>query len=530
MKKIIQFIFFICTLQFAVTPYAADVIVVAGTPGSGEFYVKAVDFVDVGGVEIELQYDSSTMVNPRITQGDMLASTMFVPNTKFRSNAVKIAAMSLAAIKGSGDLLKLNFDLKGQSSGVVTVTRKILSSSSGTSINTSAGSVGTVGTIPVGSVGTGSIVGSGSTTDSSTVTTAGGTSVTGSGYAGSGTLTLSGTYGSEAASSSVGGTSTGSSSVGVAGISIGGTTLPQDQMASAERRPDYQPVVTDLRKDMNLPLGGSAGSAVTGKQGSTQDKQADDKSIAYRAVSQLFKDFKGEREPKALISLFASLEIPDFRQEPAIAFSDGITPMKISLRFKPLGNESPKFIVQGANVQQLRSEGENYTWIIEAVPKKSVTEGKITVIDGKRIVEFPLTVTPQVNSALKGTAKPSDSDFALYLAKPSRYDLNKDGKFDYVDDYIYTANYIVALNIKPEKLQPKTVKEAPKGEKKSAEQVKPVAPAQKGLEKPADKPVEKTDSSSTKPVTKKPVKKAGKSQDKKQKDKDKKQEKPKEAN
>lgn len=309
---------------------------------------------------------------------------------------------------------------------------------------------------------------------------------------------------------------------------MGTITLPQDQLAATDKKTEYQPLVTDLRKDMILPIPGAEGKQPAGKASpASEGKQADKKSVAYKGVPALFKEFKGERSAKAFIALFAEAAFPDYKQEPPIVIADGVNPVKLTLKLKPTGSDVPKFILNGANVKQLRAEGEDYTWIVEAIPKKGVTDAKLSVLDGSVIMEFPLVVAPVAGTALTGAAKTTEADFTQYLASPAKYDFNKDGKTDFLDDFIYTANYIVTMKIKPEKLVEKD-KKAPaaiekKVEKKPLEPVKPTDTKVKATEKPAEKALQKDDDKKAKTSTKKPVKKPTKKsvdkQDKKPSDK-----------
>lgn len=457
MRRIFTAAIIMFLLQIAAWADAASIVLVPG--GGGVYYVRAVDFGDVGGVEIEIQYDTATLSNPRITQGSLLASTMFIPNPKFSASSVKIAAMSLSAIKGSGDLATISFDLKGEKSGPVTIVRSKLAAVTGTSVKHDTPAA------PVASGDTGS---SGAT-----------------GY-------------SEGSTGSTGSTTVAATGGSVAGITVSGSpsvgtiTLPTDQLAagSAERKTDYQPLVTDLRKDMTLPLGGSGGAqASAGQQQSTEAKSQEKKFVSYKSTVQLFREFKGEKSSMSLIPLFAELSIPGFAQEPPIAFSDGKTPLKITLVIKQSGSESPKFILQGASVKKLSGEGEEtITWTIEAVAKKDATEAVLSVIDGQSVMEIPLTVVPKIDPMLTKGKALSEADFARYLAKPQKLDLNKDEKIDAVDDYIYTANYIVAMKLKPEKVKKEEKKDAPKAEVKG--EVNAKEPAKLKDEK--NKSVEKT--------------------------------------
>jgi hypothetical protein len=258
----------------------------------------------------------------------------------------------------------------------------------------------------------------------------------------------------------------------VGGASVGTITLPSDQLASNDRKTEYQPLVTDLRGDMTIPLsGGGSAAQAAGDQKPAKDKTGQEsKSVSHKSVLQLFREFGGEKSAKTLVALFADGDVPNFSQVPSVALSDGITPVRLTLTLKPGGNETPKFILQGASVKQINSEGEELTvWTIDALPKKGVYDAKLTVIDGQSIMELPLVVAPPIGPLVPKAQKFTEADFTLYLSKPAKFDLNKDEKFDSLDDYIFTANYIAALKIKPEKLKKEESKPMEKGEVKGKE-------------------------------------------------------------
>jgi hypothetical protein len=438
MNRIVFLLVFLLTLQVAGLCQAADVNVEQGL--NGVFYINGVNFEDVGGVELEIAYDTTALANPKITAGEKLASTTFMANSNFAKNKVKIAAMTLSPINGSGVLAIISFDLKGTAPGSVAVTKKRLPKLD-TTAKTGGGDSGKSDPPKDPNKDTKDTANN----DTNQNTTTPGTSTN------------------------------------LAGISMGTITLPQDQTSgttTSEKKTEYQPLVTDLRKDMTLPLPGATppqggDSAVT----PAEAKAADLSSAAYKSVLQMFKEFKGERNDKSLVALFADAVYPGLKQEPPIALADGVKTVKLTLKLKPSGNESPKFIMQGANVQHLRGDADEYIWIVEAVPRKGVTEANLTVIDGKRTLVFPLIVVPPVDTAMSGGGKTTAADFARYLTKPAKYDLNKDGKFDYVDDYIYTANYIVAMKIKPEKQLLKTGKEPAKSDNKEGQKAAPARQA-----------------------------------------------------
>lgn len=474
MWKIVTAVILVFLVQIAAQADAASMSVVPG--GTGVFYLKGYNFVNIGGVEVEILYDTATLANPRITQGPLLASSMFIPNPNCsppacsRPNAVKIAAMSLSGLSGSGDIATITFDLKGSTAGPVAIGRSKLVDAAAQTVKQetpppveTADTTGTGGTASggAGSGGTDS-TGTGSAGTGVTATGTTSTGTTSTGYAGTSSGGITGLAVSGAAAGSVS-----SGDVSVSGSASAGTiSLPQDQIAAAEaaRKSDYQPLVTDLRKDMT-ESGGEKSSA--GEQRAEPPKKEQQKFISYKSTLQLFREFKGEKSSNRLIPLFAEISTPDFTQEPAIAFADGKTPLKVTLTLKQSSSDAPRFLLEGANVKQIGGEGEGaVTWTIEAVPKKDAVEAVLTVVDGQNVMEFPLTVVPMINPLLgKGTAL-SEADFTAYLAKPPKFDFNNDQKFDAVDDYIYTANYIVAMKIKPVKAAKEETTETPKAEKK----------------------------------------------------------------
>ncbi|NVN99210.1 MAG: hypothetical protein HXX17_07800 [Geobacteraceae bacterium] len=439
MKRVFIAALMIFILQIAINAYCASVQVVSG--GSGVYYLKGFDFVDIGGVEIVIQYDTSALSNPRVAAGSSLASTMFFPNAKYSASSVKIVAATLSPIK-SGDLATITFDVKGDNPPDPYITMKKLATV-------------TAANVPLETPAA-TISGNTSNTDTNNQTT------------------------NPSSNPTVNPTVNPQTNPYGSTPSIGSLTLPQDLTSSpstpsTERKSDSQPLVTDLRKDMTLPLGDSAGQQMAAEQKSEREKAPEKKSVAYKSTLQLFREFKEEKTPKSLIALFAEVSMPGFAQNPPIVIADGETPVKITLVMRQTENESPKFMLNGAKTLNLSGEGEDViTWTIEALPKKGAVEAVLTVIDGKAVMEFPLTVVPSVSPVMTKGKALSEADFNTYLA--GKFDLNKDGKFDAVDDYIYTANYIAAMKIKPQKAaKEEAVKPDAKGDAKSKEK-QPVKP------------------------------------------------------
>jgi hypothetical protein len=503
---------------------------------SGVYTLKGVDFVNVAGVQIVIQYDSSTLQSPNVTKGALLPATAVINSD---SSSIKIAAGSTVPKSGTDVLATIKFTPIGATPGAVSIQSHNITLPNGNPIahdfknpsdfaadkakqdaeekaslkqlNVSSSNPSSGVSISI-SPKDNSGAGNGATPINRAYKSRSSVSVTAPATAGGNNLSWSGCDSSsgttcnvtmndtktviaaynpptttdtttttttppptptqadldaaaryaadlkrkadEAAALAAQAQSRVAGASVVGGASIGTITLPVDQLASTDRKTEYQPLVTDLRGDMTIPLSGASTAQTAGVQPTGKDKQQENRSVSYKSVLQFFREFKGEKVAKGLIALFAEGAVPNFTQEPPIALSDGITVVKLTLNLKPSGTEAPKFILQGASVKQLSSEGEEQVaWTIDALPKKGVYDAKLTVINGQNIMEFPLVVAPPVGPLVPKAKKFTEADFTLYLAKPAKFDLNKDEKFDSLDDYIFTANYIAALKIKPEKLK-----------------------------------------------------------------------------
>jgi hypothetical protein len=96
------------------------------------------------------------------------------------------------------------------------------------------------------------------------------------------------------------------------------------------------------------------------------------------------------------------------------------------------------------------SQNEKGDWLIEALPEIETVKAQLVVSSDTAIFEFPLVVAPPLPSEIDL----SEQGFIRFLTGkdrtvPSPQDLNGDGRTDYLDDYIYTANYLVKKSSPP---------------------------------------------------------------------------------
>lgn len=79
-------------------------------------------------------------------------------------------------------------------------------------------------------------------------------------------------------------------------------------------------------------------------------------------------------------------------------------------------------------------------------PVKGVHEASVSVLSNGSTTEIPMTVAPPL------PVRPGLQDFSDFLkgaGKTAAVDLNNDGKKNYIDEYIYTVNYLAARRLSP---------------------------------------------------------------------------------
>ena len=171
------------------------------------------------------------------------------------------------------------------------------------------------------------------------------------------------------------------------------------------------------------------------------------KYVVHKGMLERFREHRGERTPKALLALFEAPVSSVIEQDPLICLSDGTMLLKVLVQLPEGGTRAPNFALRGASLKSLKKSSDN-RWAIEAVPEKGRHEAMLTVVNGEQVTDYPLTVAPRINVNLDKNRVTDEADFTLFLTgKAPGYDLNGDGERDYVDDYIFTANYLAATGV-----------------------------------------------------------------------------------
>lgn len=237
-----------------------------------------------------------------------------------------------------------------------------------------------------------------------------------------------------------------------------------------------QPSKERLRQAPSVPKepDGAPGGSGSGPARMGQGQPKEPRFVQQKGPLERFKDFQGEKTPATLTALLSGGGGAVF-QEPPIALADGQSTVKLTVNVAASAQGGmPSFAVKGAQVLSIRA-GEKGNWIIEAQPVKGAYQGALTVLTADAMIEYPLILAPPADIDLDKSGKIEETDFEIYLksyissAVPAeeskegtpdaagdavapgagtpaevKRDLNGDGREDYIDDYIFTANYLVA--------------------------------------------------------------------------------------
>jgi len=377
MKTFFSIISFVLTISFYSLALAAPSLTISPSSDS-VFVLQGTDFQGVGGLDITISYNTTTLANPRVAQGSLLSGTSFIPNTGL-TGAVRMVAITTKGINGSGPIATITFDLKGSSPGnIISMTGSLIDGNSKPIVARFQ-------------------VNNPTATDSSTA------------------------KGSDSTTNDV--------------------TVAPPAAKTSEETVASQPV-----KAHQVEPAAPAREARAEKTAPEVEK----KYTVINGIIDRFRDFQGEKTPQALIALAKTDKGQAFSQAPPISLSDGETKVKVTLKVDGLDKSAPNIALEGASLVNMEKQGEN-SWLIVALPNKGVYQANLTVMDGQAITTYPLTVAPPVAVKItKSDAALSEKDFALFLKergteKNPRFDLDGDGNRTYIDEYIYTLNYIVGL-------------------------------------------------------------------------------------
>lgn len=412
---------FILVMCLPLPAFAVSTVTIS-SGGDGVFLLQGMGIEDAAAFEINVAYDTATLVNPRVIEGPLIAGAMTAINQNV-PGMVRMVIIRLTPIKGSGVIATLSFDRKGPSPGIVTSMNVRLANIKGSPLSALA------------QVSNPQDAANNAAASSQDQNMASGTTTT---------SVLAGTPGTTPVPYII------PSTVVIAGQPAGADAMKNEPDAPRTKEQDRQTSAPD-----------SAGSVVNESAALAQKTEpvvtADDsespkavKKTIYtqKSVLDRFEEYKGERTIASLVSLFENESMIGCRQEPAVSISDGKSIVRVVFVSTPGANPASDIAVMGARLLSLEKDPDNTnTWVAELVPEKGAYRASIAVSQGEMKMVFPLVIAPKVKVYHVRSGTWTDADFTYYLKRQDK-GMNSDGKREYIDDYVFTANYLDAVGKK----------------------------------------------------------------------------------
>jgi len=409
------------TLCFPVTVFAVSTITTTSA-GDGVFLLQGIGFEDAAALEITVQYDTATLANPRVVEGPFIAGFMTAINPNI-PGTVRIVAVRLTPVRGSGVIATMTFDLKGSNPGqIISLTAK-LANIKGATIPVLA-QINKAPEVPKTEPDPQQVQQSPARTALTSQTSAPAIIIAGPSERPVETKVAPDVQGARAVDD------------GLVPPEAGG--VPREEPKLMVRR-------TERASDAN----NTAASAKTSNR----------KIHKQKSILERFQEYKGKRTPDAFIALFEQDSMFWYNQDPPVALSDGKTTVRVTFISTPGNKSFSDVVVMGARLISLKPDLDNTnTWTVELVPEKGEYRASIAVSQGDGTMVYPLTIAPKVIIDLSRSEAITKAQFDRYFsergsAEKTEFDANKDGKHDYIDDYIITANYLANAGEVQKKVQ-----------------------------------------------------------------------------
>jgi hypothetical protein len=166
------------------------------------------------------------------------------------------------------------------------------------------------------------------------------------------------------------------------------------------------------------------------------------RSAPAPSVLDRFSTYRGPRTPTSLTELFSVPPAANISQQPEVVLSDGATAVRISVHVGSPDAKALNIAINGAKLLSFERTADD-EWQIEALPEMGTLKASLAMVTDTSLLEIPIIVAPP----LPAETDLSENGFIAFLGgsnsslKPLQ-DLNNDGRRDYMDDYIFTANYL----------------------------------------------------------------------------------------
>lgn len=407
MRLHVRYMIFVMALYICSATLALGASVTVSSTGSGSFVIQGENLNGVAGIDLNLGYDSLVLANPTVSWGSIVSGALSVANTS-NPGSIRIAIIRTDPFSGSGPIATLSFAKQYNSGGLTSISAKL--------IDSKGANIATQASIAPGASGT-------QTVDSGLVTAAG--------------IPFSQSEPSRGVSA---GATTAVPTTTQAGL--GTVSMPVDTPSKAEPQP-VDPKAARTPEAVEMTEGVPQQTRQPEVEKVAEAIEASEvKQTVYSSVLDRFRIYQGEKSPEILMALMTKAVSATIRQEPAVAVSDGKTAVRVTVDLSAIKGTSTNFAFTGAKLVSLKKEGDTGIWVLEALPQMNTLKASVTMLNSTSVIEFPLTIVPPA-----AAVSSKRDDFATFLkdsgSKVPKQDLNGDGRHDYLDDFMYTAHYLI---------------------------------------------------------------------------------------
>ncbi|MBT0653969.1 cohesin domain-containing protein [Geomobilimonas luticola] len=427
-RSLITMLTVLVSLLVAQAGYAAVTLSLAPS-GTNRFVINGSPMDGVAALDFTITYDSNLLASPVVEKGSVIGSALLAanPNTV---GAVHIAIVNATPFKGSGPVAFVTFTGKGSSTGNLGITASVVDKD-GRQLSV----------IPIGYTAPVNTTVDDKTGDKTGDEKAG--DKTGDDKTGDKSGDDKSNQGGGTASNIPVTVGTGQTTW----LNLQTGTVAAPTPAKDRKEEPAVPTAEPVQEPMAAPAPRQPAAEPPVAPVAPVAAPAERKTAVAKGVLAKFRDFKGERTPKALQELFKPEEGTSYRQQPPVALSDGVTAVKVRVAVPATAKNAPNFALKDAKLVSLRRDADG-AWVVEAKPAKGVFAATVIMLLDGAVTEMPVVVAPptDITVVMPGVA-PTEAEFSQFLKergtdKAPRFDLNKDGKRDYLDDYIFTANYL----------------------------------------------------------------------------------------
>jgi hypothetical protein len=158
-----------------------------------------------------------------------------------------------------------------------------------------------------------------------------------------------------------------------------------------------------------------------------------------------FKEYGGNKLLPDMAALFDREVAHAIHQEPAILVNNGKNKATLMVDIPVNKSTSLSFAVNGGTLLSYKKDTSvEGRWICEVLPDAGALRVTAVVMAGAGIFEYPLTVV----SPTKISVSLDNQGWSRFLKETGTpaaplHDLNNDGKRDYIDEFIFVAQYLL---------------------------------------------------------------------------------------